>query len=147
MFHRERVEKEYDRLYANIGLGTTIWSPLASGILTGKYNNGIPQGSRMDLPDYAWLRKALEGEEGKRKIEKVKALEGFAKELGTTLPRLAVAWCAANPNVSTVILGASKPEQLEDTLKSMEVIPKLTASMLNQIEKILNNKPEPAPVY
>ncbi|MCW3070973.1 MAG: aldo/keto reductase [Bacteroidetes bacterium] len=141
MFHRERFEVEYARLYPEIGLGTTIWSPLASGLLTGKYNNGIPDDTRIHLPTLEWLKEATVGDAAKDKIEKVKKLDAFAKELGTTLPRMALAWCLKNNNVSTVITGASKVEQLKDNLHALEVVEKLTEDVMLNIETILQNKP------
>lgn len=142
MFERERVEAEYHELYDTVGLGTTIWSPLASGILTGKYANGIPDDSRMALPDYAWLRERLESDEGRAQIAKARELEAIAKELGTSLTKLALAWCLANPRVSTVILGASKVAQLEENLTALDVLEQLDESVLDRIETILGNKPE-----
>jgi voltage-dependent potassium channel beta subunit len=142
MFARERVEMDYLRLFRDFGLGTTIWSPLASGILTGKYNNGIPAGSRLELPGYEWLRNRVNSEEGKLKIEKVKRLSQLAADLGTTMPHLGLAWCARNPNVSTVITGASREEQVHDNLKALEVIPLLTDEVMGKIEEILANKPK-----
>lgn len=148
MFFRQRVEAEYARLYSEIGLGTTIWSPLASGLLTGKYNKGIPAGSRLTLKDYEWLKERIfDSKDGQVRIEKTIQLQSLALDLGTSLAKLAIAWCAANPNVSTVILGASRPEQLKETLDSLSVIPKLTTSVLDKIDKILQNKPEPAPEF
>jgi voltage-dependent potassium channel beta subunit len=141
MFHRDRVEIEYARLYAEIGLGTTIWSPLASGLLTGKYSNGIPEDTRIHLPTMEWLKEATVGDEAKVKIEKVKKLEVFAKDLGTSLPRLALAWCLKNSNVSTVITGASKVEQLKDNLRAFEVLEKMNEEVMLSIEGILQNKP------
>lgn len=134
---RERFEKEYARLYTEIGLGTTIWSPLASGVLTGKYNEGIPEGSRLSLPGYEWLKNRFFSEEGKRMIEKAKKLTTLSEDLGTSLNKLAIAWCLKNPHVSTVILGASRVEQLIDNLKAMEVVPMLTGEVMQQIEGIL----------
>ena len=143
MFHRDRVEREYADLYQGIGLGTTIWSPLASGVLTGKYNEGFPEGSRLALPNYDWLRKRLETEEGKQRIEKVKLLAPLAQELGCTMAQLAIAWCLKNPHVSTVITGATKLRQLQDNLHALDVLPKLTPDVMDRIEKILANKPAP----
>lgn len=143
MFHRGRVEREYAPLYRDYGLGLTIWSPLASGILTGKYNEGIPEGSRMSLPGYEWLRKRLESEEGQRQIEKVRQLMPIAQELGCTMAQLAIAWCLKNPNVSTVITGASRPEQVRQNMQALEVAQHLTPEVMARIETILNNKPEP----
>lgn len=143
MFDRRRVEREYAHLYDEIGLGTTIWSPLDSGILTGKYNQGIPKNSRLDLEGFDWLREGYESQEGKEKIQKVGKLMHIAEELGCTMAQLALAWCLANPQVSTVITGASKPEQVEENMASLEIVPKLTAEIMERIEEILDNKPEP----
>ncbi|MBI4124711.1 MAG: aldo/keto reductase [Deltaproteobacteria bacterium] len=147
MFHRDRVEREYHRLYSEIGLGTTIWSPLASGILTGKYAGGIPKDSRMNLPGFKWLRPKVESPEGRRSIEKAGELGKLAAELGASLPKLAVAWCLKNPNVSTVILGASKIEQLKENLAAMEVVPLLSSGVMETIETILQNKPQLPPNF
>lgn len=147
MFARERVEKEYDRLYETIGLGTTIWSPLASGILTGKYNDGIPEGSRATLDGYDWLRENIESEEGQQQVEKARQLTKVAKDLGVPLARLALAWCLKNPNVSTVITGASRPSQVTDNLKALDLVPQLTDDVMARIEAILDNKPEPQATY
>jgi voltage-dependent potassium channel beta subunit len=144
MLERERFEKEYARLYQEIGLGTTIWSPLASGLLTGKYNTGIPEGTRATLPGYEWLHERFEGEEAQRQIEKVKQLMPVANELGCTLAQLALAWCLKNPNVSTVITGASKVPQVVENMKALDVVAKLTDDVMNRIETILANKPQPA---
>lgn len=143
MFARQRVEAEYAHLYRTIGLGTTIWSPLASGLLTGKYNEGIPEGSRLSLPGYEWLRQRFQGEAFERKVAAVKRLAGVANELGCTLAQLAIAWCLKNPNVSTVITGASKPEQVRENMQALEVVPKLTDDVMEKIEEILDNKPRP----
>lgn len=143
MFHRERFEVEYGRLYDTIGLGTTIWSPLASGILTGKYNDGVPEDSRMNLPGYEWLRKMFENEEWQARLEHVRTLTGMAEEMGTTMARLAIAWTLKNLNVSTVILGASRVSQLEDNLKSLDVVSQLTDDVMEKIEAVLGNKPNP----
>jgi voltage-dependent potassium channel beta subunit len=143
MFHRERVEVEYQPLYANYGLGTTIWSPLASGILTGKYNDGIPEDSRMNLEGYEWLREQLESERGQKRLEKVRALTAIADTLDTNMARLALAWCLKNPDVSTVITGASRVEQVYDNMKALDVVDRLTGDVMAEIEEILDNKPEP----
>lgn len=143
MLHRERVEKEYARLYREIGLGTTIWSPLASGILTGKYNDGMPEGTRVSLKDYEWLRKNFESDQGKANIEKARQLAPVAEELGCTQSQLALAWCLKNPNVSTVITGASRPEQVVENMAALDVVDKLTPDVLARIEGILDNKPTP----
>ncbi len=142
MFHRERFEKEYARLYTEIGLGTTIWSPLASGVLTGKYNDGIPSDSRMNLPGYEWLRDSVMSDEGKARIEKTRSLTAIATEIGTTPARMALAWCLRNPNVSTVITGASRAEQVTDNMKALEVVPLLTEDVIEKIESVLANKPK-----
>ena len=141
MFHRERVEKEYAPLYGEYGLGTTIWSPLASGLLTGKYNDGDPGDTRSSLKGYEWLKETFTNEEAKRRLEAVKKLAAVASDLGTNLPRLALAWCLKNPHVSTVITGASRVSQLTDNLQALEVVPKLTDEVIGRIEEILANKP------
>lgn len=146
MFTRERFENEYRRLYSELGMGTTIWSPLASGFLTEKYFSGIPGDTRMDLPELAWLKNNFQSEEGQKKIEKAKLLKGMADDLGISLPQLGISWVLQNPNVSTVILGASKPNQLEETLKALEVADKLSPEVMQKIEDILQNKPK-APVF
>lgn len=142
-FRRHRVEIEYKPLYEEMGLGTTTWSPLAGGILTNKYSGGIPEGSRFSLEKYRWLReKKLDTPEGRDKVEKSLKLKEVADEMGVTLPQMAVAWCLKNPDVSTVILGASKTSQLKENLKAAEVLPMLTEDVIKQIEKIVDNKPE-----
>ena len=143
MFHRERVEVEYAHLYKEIGLGTTIWSPLASGILTGKYNQGMPEGTRATLEGYEWLRKIFENEEAQRRIKKVGLMMPIAEELGCSMAQLALAWLLKNPNVSTVITGASRAEQVTENMKALEVVDKLTDDFMQRIEGILDNKPEP----
>ncbi len=142
MLVRERFEKEYARLYDTIGLGTTTWSPLASGLLTGKYINGVPEGSRLTLPGYEWLRDQLMGDERKRDRDRVERLAPLAQKLGMTLSQLAVAWLLKNPRVSTVILGASKLEQLRENLASLEKVRELTDEAMEKIESILQNRPE-----
>ncbi|HSH02585.1 MAG TPA: aldo/keto reductase [Anaerolineae bacterium] len=142
MFHRERFEVEYHRLYSEIGLGTTIWSPLASGLLTGKYNDGIPEDSRMNLPGYEWLKEMLNSDEGQQRLATVKELVPVANDLDTNMARLALAWCLKNPNVSTVITGASRVSQVLDNMKAIELLPKLTADVMDRIDEILGNKPE-----
>jgi len=143
MFNRQLVEVEYGRLYEAIGLGTTIWSPLASGLLTGKYNEGIPEDSRVNLPGYEWLREMIESEEGQRQLAAVRELAQIAEELGTNMPRLAIAWCLKNPNVSTVITGASRVEQVHDNMQALDVVAQLTDDVMARIESVLGNKPEP----
>ena len=147
MFHRERFEREYARLYDETGLGTTIWSPLASGVLTGKYNDGIPDGTRVTLEGYEWLKKQFESEEGRQRIEKTRRLAPIAGELGCSLAQLAIAWCLKNPNVSTVITGASRPEQVTDNMKALEVVPRLTPEVMERIEAVLENRPAPLSDY
>ncbi len=142
MFNRERVEQEYHRLYSEIGLGTTTFSPLASGLLTGKYNQGIPDDSRANLEGYEWLRKRFTEKKAKAQIEKVVKLASVAEIIGCTTAQLAIAWCLLNPNVSTVITGASKPAQVRDNMKSIEVVEKLSPEVVETIEEILDNKPE-----
>lgn len=129
---RDRVEKEYARLYADLGLGLTIWSPLASGLLTGKYLDGVPEGSRATLPGYEWLRDYLT--EPKRN-EKVRRLKAVAGDLGCTLAQLAIAWCARNPNVSTVILGASRVEQVHENLSALAVLDRLDDEVMGRIDE------------
>jgi voltage-dependent potassium channel beta subunit len=147
MFNRKRIERHYAHLYQEIGLGTTIWSPLDSGILTGKYNQGIPKESRLDLDGYDWLREGYQSLEGKEKLDKVGRLMPIAEELGCTMAQLALAWCLVNPNVSTVITGASRPEQVVENMASLEVVPKLNDKILERIEEILDNKPKPEPDF
>jgi voltage-dependent potassium channel beta subunit len=137
LFHRERVEVEYAPLYRELGLGTTTWSPLASGLLTGKYNNGIPAGSRLDTPGYEWLKRNLLEGDGPAQVEKVKRLASLARELGVSLAQLAIAWCLKNPHVSTVMLGATKVEQLEENLGALDVVAKLGDAEMARIDVAL----------
>ena len=131
LFHRKRVEEEYARLYDDIGLGLTTWSPLASGLLTGKYSTGVPEGSRGAMENMAFLRESLLSAE---KNAAVAALEPIAAELGGTLAQLAIAWVAHNPRVSTVITGASKLSQLQSNLGAMELVEKLTPEVMARID-------------
>jgi aryl-alcohol dehydrogenase-like predicted oxidoreductase len=147
MFNRLNVEREYLHLYTEIGLGTTVWSPLASGLLTGKYNSGIPQGTRVTLEDYAWLLEDFKSLEAQHNIEKVKEITPIAAGLGASIAQLAIAWCLKNPNVSTVITGASKPSQISENMKALDVVERLTPEVMERIETILGNKPEPFPDY
>jgi len=132
LFERQRFEKGYARLFQDYGYGTTIWSPLASGMLTGKYLKGIPKDSRANLKGYSWLHKDIKD---KDRLAKVRALQPIAKELGCTLSQLSLAWCLKNPNVSTVILGASKVEQLHENLKADKFVSKLTPKVMEKIDK------------
>lgn len=138
LFEREKLEKDYLEVFKNVGLGTTIWSPLASGLLTGKYNNGIPEGSRLAIEGFDWLKERLIMEE---KIEKVKQLLELANELGCSLPALSIAWCIKNPNVTTAILGATRKEQLLDNLTALQAVELLNTEVLQKIESIMQNKP------
>jgi voltage-dependent potassium channel beta subunit len=130
---RDRVEKEYARLYEDIGLGTTIWSPLASGLLTGKYLNGVPDGSRATLPGYEWLRNMLTDETSNQKVSEVKKI---ADELEVTLAQFSLAWCTKNPHVSTVITGASSADQVRENMKALDVIPLLTPEIMERVDLI-----------
>jgi aryl-alcohol dehydrogenase-like predicted oxidoreductase len=134
LLHRERVEREFAPLYESIGLGTTTWSPLASGLLTGKYVDGIPAGSRLATPGYEWLQKKVQGEEGAATLARVQRFTALANELGVEPAPLAIAWCLANPRVSSVILGATKPEQLAQNLRALDVLPMIDAATKARIE-------------
>lgn len=139
LFERKKVESDYAEIYKNVGLGTTIWSPLASGLLTGKYNDGIPKNSRFALAGFEWLRDRIMQEDS---IKKVKKLSDLAAKLGVSLATLSIAWCIKNPNVTTAILGATKKAQLIENIKALEVVSILTPEVMEKIEKIINNKPE-----
>jgi voltage-dependent potassium channel beta subunit len=143
LFHRERVEVEYLPLYQNIGYGTTIWSPLASGILSGKYGVGMPIDSRVNLPGYEWLKARFESQTGRAQIALAQQLESIAADLGCTVAQLAIAWCLLNPHVSTVITGASRPSQVQENMQALAVLPKLTSDIVARIEGIVQNKPTP----
>ncbi len=138
LFHRARVEKEYSALYRSaVGLGLTTWSPLASGLLTGKYAGGIPADSRLSSPDMAWLLERITRDPlADKKRAAVTAFATLARDLGTTLPRLAIAWCLKNLHVSSVILGASRPSQLQENLGALDLLPHLTPAVLAQLDKI-----------
>jgi voltage-dependent potassium channel beta subunit len=142
MFTRYRVEVEYNRLYNpdTLGLGTTIWSPLASGLLTGKYNDVVPNDTRINLPGYEWLKARFESEEGQTNLDKVRGLAKIAADLGTTLPKLALAWCVKNEHVSTVITGASKVAQVHENFAALEVVPQMTSEVMTAIDAVLGNK-------
>ncbi len=143
MFHRERVEREYAPLYDDVGLGITSWSPLASGLLTGKYNDGIPPGTRPTVEGYEWLSSHFTGDEARARIEKVRRLAPIARALDCSLAQLALAWCLANPRVSTVITGASRPEQVRENMQAAEAWRRLTPQVMEQIEGVLANRPAP----
>ncbi|MGH8278114.1 MAG: potassium channel beta subunit family protein [Gammaproteobacteria bacterium] len=134
LFCRARVEQEYAALYRDYGMGTTIWSPLASGVLSGKYAQGIPTGSRLALAGYTWLRDQYQNPEGRERIRAASRLAALARELGMSCAQLAIAWCLKNPQVSTVILGASKLEQLQENLAALAELPKLTPAAMTRIE-------------
>ncbi len=138
MFVRQKVEKDYLRLYKDIGLGTTTWSPLASGMLTGKYNDGIPAGSRALLKGYEWLKPSLTDA---GQIETVKKLIPIASELGISMAQMAIAWCLKNPNVSTVITGANRVDQVAENMKALDAVEKLTPEVMARIDEVLGNKP------
>ena len=133
ILRRDKVDKEFLRLYEDIGLGTTIWSPLASGLLTGKYLNGVPEGSRATLPGYEWLKGMLTDEERNKKVSDLKVI---ADELDVTLTQFSLAWCAKNPNVSTVITGASNAAQVRENMTALEVLPLLTPEIMERVDLI-----------
>lgn len=138
LFERFKVESDYSEIYKNVGLGTTTWSPLASGLLSGKYNDGVPKDSRFALEGFNWLKEQWLTPD---KLKKVKKLADLAKKLEISTAVLSIAWCLSNPNVSTVILGASKKNQLQENLKAIDALPLLTEEVLEKIEKIMDNKP------
>ena len=137
LLHRERVESEYAPLYRAFGMGTTIWSPLASGVLTGKYVDGIPDESRLALPGYEWLRERIESPEGRADMARVRKLLPIARELGISPAQFAIAWCLKNPQVSTVILGATRREQLEENLRALDAVDRLDDSVMSRIDAAL----------
>ena len=138
LFNRGKIEKDYLSLYKEYGLGTTIWSPLASGLLTGKYNHGIPSNSRAYVKGYEWLKEQFESEETIQRIGKVKELQPIAERLEISLTQLALGYCLKNPNVSTIILGASKKEQLKENLGTLSIMDKITDSTIKDINKVLD---------
>ena len=138
LFEREKVEADYSEIYKNVGLGTTIWSPLSSGLLTGKYNEGIPKNSRFALADMSGIKAGVLQDD---KIKKVKKFGDFALKLNVTTAALSIAWCIKNPNVTTAILGATKKQQLTENLKALDALPLLTADVMDKIEKIFQTKP------
>lgn len=139
MLYRNKVEKEFLPLYRELGIGTTIWSPLASGLLSGKYNNGIPENSRAALEESEWLRLRITPE----KINLLKSLQPISDDIGCTMAQLALAWCLKNSNVSTVITGASRVEQLCQNLESLKVVDQLTDEVMDRLDVLLGNKPTP----
>lgn len=147
LFERQKVEVDYLPLYELMGLGTTVWSPLKAGVLTGKYNNGFPADSRMNLPSCDWLKAEWDSEEGNRLLDRVRKLAVLAEEIGLPIHHLAIIWCLANPHVSTIILGASKKPQLADNLKALQSKDKLTPEVVARIEEIMENKPVAPPRY
>lgn len=138
LLERNKMENEYLLLFKEYGLGTTIWSPLASGLLSGKYTSGITKDTRLELKGMEWLKDAVLNEE---KLKKAEKLQGLADKLNVPLAKLSLAWCLKNPNVSTVILGASKTAQLKENLTTLEVLPLLTEEVLTKIEDIMQTKP------
>lgn len=138
LFERDKMENEFLQIFKTVGMGTTIWSPLASGLLSGKYNDGIPKGSRFALQGFDWLKERWIMDE---KVKKVKKLSELAAKLGITTAALSIAWCIKNPNVSTAILGATKRSQLLDNLKALDAVAKLTPDVMDKIEAIMKTKP------
>lgn len=138
MFRRRRVEVEYDKLYTSVGLGTTIWSPLASGTLTDKYIGKFPKSTRLSLENLQWLKERSLTTE---RLDKIEKLNQLARELGTSLAKFAIAWCLQNPHVSTAILGASKPHQLEETLQALDLVAMFNSEINEKVEDILENTP------
>ena len=142
LFNRKRVDEEYRRLFSEYGMGITIFSPLAAGVLTGKYNSSLENAGRLNLPGYEWLKAMYESEDGKIRLEKSRQLEVLAKKVGVPLHHLALLWCLDNANVSTIILGASKLEQLQDNLSVFDNAQKFNQDLLQEIEQIVANKPD-----
>ena len=138
LFERMKMEYDYYTIFRNTGMGATVWSPLASGLLTGKYNNGIPEGSRLALANYGWLKDRMMEEE---KLNKVRKLGEVAKDMNTSLATLSIAWCIHNPNVTTAILGATKEKQLLENLEALNVYPKLTPDIMDKIDEVMGTKP------
>ncbi|KAG9482008.1 hypothetical protein GDO78_010960 [Eleutherodactylus coqui] len=141
MFQREKVEVQLPELFHKIGVGAMTWSPLACGIVSGKYDGGIPPYSRASLKGYQWLKDKILSEEGRRQQAKLKELQAIAERLGCTLPQLAIAWCLRNEGVSSVLLGASNADQLLENIGAIQVLPKLSSSIIHEIDSILGNKP------
>uniref|UniRef100_A0A674P8S7 Voltage-gated potassium channel subunit beta-1 n=1 Tax=Takifugu rubripes TaxID=31033 RepID=A0A674P8S7_TAKRU len=141
LFQREKVEIQLPELYHKIGVGAMTWSPLACGIITGKYENGIPESSRASMKSYQWLKEKIVSEDGRKQQAKLKELNHITEKLGCTLPQLAVAWCLRNEGVSSVLLGTSNPEQLTENLGAIQVLPKMTSHIVSEIDHILANRP------
>jgi voltage-dependent potassium channel beta subunit len=139
LFNRVKMEREYLQIFRNIGLGTTIWSPLASGLLTGKYNKGIPADSRLGLPGFEWLKDRQFVQD---RLDRVARLERIAKDLNTSLAIFSIAWCIRNPNVTTAILGATREEQLSENLKALDVFPLLTLDIMEAVDQIMGTAPQ-----
>ncbi|XP_022610769.1 voltage-gated potassium channel subunit beta-2-like isoform X1 [Seriola dumerili] len=140
-FQREKVETQLPELYHKIGVGVVSWSPLACGIITGKYENGVPESSRASMKPYQWLREKIMSEDGRKQQAKLKELAHISEKLGCTLPQLAIAWCLRNEGVSSVLLGSSNPSQLTENLGAIQVIPKMTAGIASEVDHILGNRP------
>ncbi|XP_053728316.1 voltage-gated potassium channel subunit beta-1a isoform X3 [Synchiropus splendidus] len=141
LFQREKVEVQLPELYHKIGVGAMTWSPLACGIITGKYEDGIPESSRASMKSYQWLKEKIVSEDGRKQQAKLKELNHIAEKVGCTLPQLAVAWCLRNEGVSSVLLGTSNPEQLTENLGAIQVLPKMTSHVVSDIDHILGNRP------
>uniref|UniRef100_A0A667Z2Z3 Voltage-gated potassium channel subunit beta-1 n=1 Tax=Myripristis murdjan TaxID=586833 RepID=A0A667Z2Z3_9TELE len=141
LFQREKVEVQLPELYHKIGVGAMTWSPLACGIITGKYENGIPESSRASMKSYQWLKEKIVSEDGRKQQAKLKELSHITEKLGCTLSQLAVAWCLRNEGVSSVLLGTSNPEQLTENLGAIQVLPKMTSHVVSDIDHILGNRP------
>uniref|UniRef100_A0A8C5C425 Voltage-gated potassium channel subunit beta-1 n=1 Tax=Gadus morhua TaxID=8049 RepID=A0A8C5C425_GADMO len=141
LFQREKVEVQLPELYHKIGVGAMTWSPLACGIISGKYENGIPETSRASMKSYQWLKEKIVSEDGRKQQAKLKELGHIAEKLGCTLPQLAVAWCLRNEGVSSVLLGTSNPQQLTENLGAIQFLPKMTSHVASDIDHILGNRP------
>ncbi|GAA6103886.1 voltage-gated potassium channel subunit beta-1-like isoform X2 [Tachysurus ichikawai] len=141
MFQREKVEVQLPELFHKIGVGAMTWSPLACGIISGKYDSGVPPSSRASLKGYQWLKDKILSEEGRRQQAKLKELQAIAERLGCTLPQLAIAWCLRNEGVSSVLLGASSTDQLIENIGAIQVLSKLSSSIIHEVDSILGNKP------
>uniref|UniRef100_UPI00358FD574 voltage-gated potassium channel subunit beta-2-like n=1 Tax=Myxine glutinosa TaxID=7769 RepID=UPI00358FD574 len=141
LFHRDKVELQLPELYHKIGIGAITWSPLACGLLTGNYDHRIPEDSRASLKGYQWLKEKVLSEEGKRQQGRLKELQSITERLECTMSQLAIAWCLHNEGVSSVLLGATKVEQLIENLGAIQVLPKLTAALVAEMDNILGNKP------